>query len=211
MRGRPVLRTILWRRPDPSVVRGLLLALFFLAGALGGHLYAAACDAAAQSVLGRYLADFCAVYDAGGVAAGLGSCILLYFGCVTLAFLMGFSSIGAALIPLLSGSFGFLTMYTISCFVRCYGRGGVALALSLLAVRLLFTMPCFFAMAGEAWPLATELFLVTARRGKRSAPVLYGSRYFALFLLCVVILAVGVCFERLLTPLLFRLALGEVF
>ena len=84
------------------------------------------------------------------------------------------------------------------------------LALGLLTVRLVFTLPCFLAVAGEAWPLATELFLLAVGRGKRSAPVLYGSRYFLLFLLCVLILAAGVCCERLLTPLLFRLAMGEV-
>lgn len=41
MRGRTVLRTI--RLDDPSLLRGLLLAALFLAGALAGHLYAGAC------------------------------------------------------------------------------------------------------------------------------------------------------------------------
>ena len=210
MRGRPVLRTIQWRRLDPSAVRCVLLSLFFLTGALVGHLYAGACSQGAGSARTGYLADFCAVYDAGGVAVGLGSCVLLYFGYVAAVFLLGFASVGAALIPALSGAFGFFTMYTISCFVRCYGRDGVLLALGLLTVRLVFTLPCFLAVAGEAWPLSTELFLLAVGRGKRSAPVLYGSRYFLLFLLCVLILAAGVCCERLLTPLLFRLAMGEV-
>ena len=75
-------------------------------------------------------------------------------------FLLGFASVGAVLIPALSGAFGFFTMYTISCFVRCYGRDGVVLALGPLTVRLVFTLPCFLAVAGEAWPLSTELFLL---------------------------------------------------
>ena len=118
---------------------------------------------------------------------------------------------GAALIPALSGLFGFCSMYAVSCFVRCYGRAGVLLALGALAVRLVFTLPCFLALAEAAWPMSIELFLLSFGRGKRSAPVLYGSRYFLLFVLCAVILAVGVCCERLVTPLLFRLAMGEVF
>ena len=85
------------------------------------------------------------------------------------------------------------------------------LALGALAVRLVFTLPCFLALAEAAWPMSIELFLLSFGRGKRSAPVLYGSRYFLLFVLCAVILAVGVCCERLVTPLLFRLAMGEVF
>ena len=127
-----------------------------------------------------------------------------------LLFLLGFSSAGIALIPALTGLFGFLTMYTVSCFVRCYGRSGVLLAMGVLMVRLIFTLPCFLALAGEAWPLSIELFLLSFGRGKRSAPVLYGSRYFLLFVLCAAVLAVGVCCERFLTPVLFRLALGKV-
>ena len=207
MRGRPFMRTIKWKPLDPSLLRALLLALFFLAGALAGHLCAVSWDVSAQNAMSGYLADYCSVYDTGGVTVSLGSCIALYFSYVTLAFLLGFASVGIVLIPLVSGIFGFLTMYTISGFVCCFGRPGVVLAMGALAVRLLFTLPCFFAMAGAAWPLSTELSMLSFGHGRRSAPVLYGSRYFLIFGLCVVILAVGVSCERLLTPLLFRMAL----
>ena len=208
MRARPLLRTIRLGPIDPSLLRELLLALFFLVGALAGHLCARSWDAVAQSALSGYLRDYCAVYDAGGVSASLGGCVLLYFGYTVLVFLLGFASVGVALIPALSGVFGFLTMYTVSAFVCCFGRQGAALAAGALLVRLLFTLPCFFAMAGAAWPLSTELAMLTFGRGRRSAPVLYGSRYFILFVLCVIILTLGVFCERLLTPLLFRLAMG---
>lgn len=210
MRGRTVLRTIRLGPWDPSLLRSLLLALFFLTGAMMGHLYAGACGEEAHTALEEYLRDYCAVYDAGGVAVSMASCIAIYFGYVLLVFLLGFSSAGVALIPALTGLFGFLSMYTVSCFVRCYGRSGVLLALGVLAVRLIFTLPCFLALAGEAWPLSIELFSLSFGRGKRSAPVLYSGRYFILFVVCVAILTVGVCCERFLTPLLFRLALGRV-
>lgn len=210
MRGRTVLRTIRLGPWDPSLLRSLLLALFFLTGALVGHLYAGSCGGEAQTALEQYLTDYCTVYDAGGVSVSLASCVAIYYGYVLLVFLFGFSSAGVALIPALTGMFGFFTMYTVSCFVRCYGRAGVALALGLLLMRLLFTLPCFLMLAGEAWPLSTELFLLSFGRGKRSAPVLYGGRYFLLFVLCAAVLAVGVCCERFVTPLLFRLALGRV-
>ena len=210
MRGRPVLRTIRLGSADPSLLRGLLLALLFLAGALAGHLYAGTCGEEAPGALDQYLTDYCAVYDTGSAAASLLSCVVMYFGYGLALFLLGFSSAGVALIPALSGLFGFLTMYTVSCFVRCYGRSGVLLAMGVLLVRLVFTLPCFLALAGAAWPLSIELFTLSFGRGKRSAPVLYGSRYFLLFVLCAVILAAGVCCERLITPLLFRMALEEV-
>lgn len=210
MGGRPVPRPARWGEPDPKTIRGLLLALFFLVGAAAGHLCAGAWNEDARASLMAYLTDYCAVYDAGGQTASMAGCLLLYFGYTAALLLLGFSSVGAALIPVLSSAFGFFTMYAVSCFVCCYGRGGVLLAMGALAVRLVFTMPCFFSLAGEAWPLSIELFSLSFGRGKRSTPVLYGSRYFALLVLCLVILSVGVLCERLLTPFLFRLAMDKV-
>lgn len=210
MRGRPLIRAIRWKAMDPSLLRALLLALFFLAGALAGHLCAVSWDVSAQDAMSGYLTDYCSLYDAGGVTISLGSCVALYFSYVTLAFLLGFASVGIVLIPFLSALFGFLTMYTISGFVCCFGRPGVVLAMGTLMVRLLFTLPCFFAMAGAAWPLSTELSMLSFGRGRRSSPVLYGSRYFLLFGLCVVVLTAGIFCERLLTPLLFQAALKGV-
>ncbi len=210
MRGRMVLRTIRLGGWDPNLIRLLLLALAFLAGALGGHLYAGSCGEEAWEALGQYLGDYCRLYDGGGMEISLLSCVVMYFGYAVLLFLLGFSAAGVVLIPALSGAFGFFTMYTVSCFVRCYGRAGAALALGAMVVRLVFTLPCFFLLAEAAWPLSTELFALSFGRGKRSSPVLYGSRYFLWFVLCAVILALGVFCERLLTPLLFRLALGAI-
>ena len=42
---------------------------------------------------------------------------MMYFGYGAALFLLGFSAAGVALIPALSGAFGFFTMYTVSCFV----------------------------------------------------------------------------------------------
>jgi len=179
-------------------------------GSGGGHLYAGSCGEEAWEALGQYLGDYCRLYDGGGMEISLLSCVVMYFGYAVLLFLLGFSAAGVVLIPALSGVFGFFTMYTVSCFVRCYGRAGAALALGAMVVRLVFTLPCFFLLAEAAWPLSTELFALSFGRGKRSSPVLYGSRYFLWFVLCAVILALGVFCERLLTPLLFRLALGAI-
>ena len=210
MRGRMVLRTIRLGGWDPSVLRELALAALFLAGALAGHLYAGSRVEETWTALGRYLDDYCRLCDAGGAETSLVSCLVMYFGYAAALFLLGFSAAGVALIPALSGVFGFFTMYTVSCFVRCYGRAGAALALGAMVVRLVFTLPCFFLLAGAAWPLSTELFSLSFGRGKRSSPVLYGSRYFLWFVLCGVVLALGVFCERMLTPLLFRLALGAI-
>ena len=122
MRGRMVLRTIRLGGWDPSVLRELALAALFLAGALAGHLYAGSRGEETWTALGRYLDDYCRLCDAGGAETSLVSCLVMYFGYGAALFLLGFSAAGVALIPALSGAFGFFTMYTVSCFVRCYGR-----------------------------------------------------------------------------------------
>ncbi len=210
MRGRMVLRTIRLGDWDPAALRSAGLVLCLALGALAGHLYAGACGEDTVNALRAYLTDYCAVYDAGGAGTSLLSCAVLYFGYAAALLVLGFSSAGVVLIPALAGGFGFLAMYTVSCFVRTFGRAGAVLALGLLAVRMVFTLPCFLALAGPAWELSTELFVMSFGRGKRSAPVQYGSRYFLLFLVCAVVLAFGVFCERLLTPALFRMIAAQV-
>ena len=58
----------------------------------------------------------------------------MYFGYVLLLFLLGFSSAGIALIPALTGLFGFLTMYTVSCFVRYRVVRGAPLQLQIVCI-----------------------------------------------------------------------------
>lgn len=210
MRGRMMLRTIRLGDWDPQAMRVVILGLAFAGGAAAGHLFAGSCGEEAWEALSGYLGDYCRLYDAGGAEVSLLNCGAMYYGYAALLLLLGFSAAGVVLIPGLAGVFGFFTMYTVSCFVRCYGRAGAALALGALIVRLIFTLPCFFILADAAWPLSMELFSLSFGRGKRTSPVMYGSRYFLLFVLCAAVLTLGVFCERLVTPLLFRLALGMI-
>ena len=195
--------------PGAGMIRGAVLAVFFLLGSFGGYLY----GANSFGDYGESLRSYFSNLTLSGVAADtydLRFSLLHYFGYPFVLFLLGFSSVGAFLIPALAALFGFLTMFSISALTFVFGHQGVLLAIGMMLVRLLFSLPCFFLMADKAWPLSVELALLSFGRGKRAGPVLYRSSYFFVFLLCVVVLAAGVCAERLLTPFLFRLALEEV-
>lgn len=195
------------RQLDPALVRCGVLGALFLLGAALGRAWAAGADTEA---LRAYLADYCAAAEEGEIFS-LGSALALYFGYCAAVFLLGFVPVGAALIPAASAVLGFLTMYSVSCFAGALGRCGVGLALGAMGVRLVFTLPCFLALSGAAWPAAMELAALRLGRGRRSAPVGYGRRYLLLFLLCAVILAAGVLCERSLSPVCFRLALRGAF
>lgn len=190
-------------RLDPALVRCVVLGALFLLGAALGRAWASRADGEA---LRSYLADYCAAAE-GGEVFSLGSALVLYYGYCAGAALLGFVPLGVVLIPALSGLLGFLTMYSVSCFAGALGRCGVGLALGAMGVRLVFTLPCFLALSGAAWPAAMEL----AARGRHSAPAGYGRRYLLLFFLCAVILAAGVLCERFITPVCFRLALHGAF
>lgn len=204
MRRGSALRVIRMIKPDPATVCVLLLAGCFLFGGLLGQLYAKTCSSQAQDAFRRYLYDCCLWYEQTGVNISTGRTILLYFGAVCVVFLFRFSALGTVAIPLLSVGIGFTSFYTVSCFVQSFGRKGIALAAALTAMRLLFTLPCFFAVAGEALPNSFRLTLLMLGRGKRIGQVLDGGRCVAVFVVCFICLCVGVLCERFLTPILFR-------
>lgn len=210
MRRRSVLRTIRMKKPGPVTASLIILAVLFFLGGIAGDAYSKTCGEAAGDAFREYLSDYCLLYNQNRVNTSLIRCVVLYFGYICIAFLLGFSSLGVVLTPVLSAVFGFSSFYTVSCFAQTFGGTGVFLAASLIAIRLLFTLPSFFLVASEALPLSFRLAVLTAGRGKRIEPLFYNSRYFVLFAVCLAALCVGVCCERLLTPLLFRAAVGEL-
>lgn len=194
------------RGADAPTVQLLCLSLMFLLGAAGGYAYAGYCGDHAQLMLSEYLTGYCELFQRGAESAvPLLTAVRLYYGAVVLSFLFGFTAIGTLVIPAIAGVFGFTSMFAVACFVQVYGRGGAALALGALGVRLVFTLPCFLWLGSYAWRSASSL--LPWPRGKRCAPVLWdGSGFYRLFV-CVVLLMIGVCFERYITPNLFHLAL----
>lgn len=209
MRRHSVLRTIRMRKPGPAAVSLIILAVLFLLGGLTGNFCSQNCDETAKYAFREYLADYCLLNHQNGVSTPLLRCVILYFGYICIAFLLGFSSLGVFLIPVLSAVFGFSSFYTVSCFAQTFGGSGIFLAAALIVIRLLFTLPSFFLVASEAMPLSFRLASLTVGRSKRVEPLFYNSRYFVLFVICLAVLCIGVCCERLLTPLLFRAAVVE--
>ncbi len=203
MRRDSALQVIRTMQPAPVTMSMMALAFCFFLGGLFGHLYAKNCDMTAQTAFHQYLSDYCIWFEQAGGSVPLGRCILLYCSGVCAVFLLGFSSLGIIGIPIFSIGFGFISLYTVSCFVQSFGREGAVLAAALTATRLLFTLPCFLMMSSEALLLSLRLAVLAVGKGKRLAPT-NGGRYLILFLLCLICLCIGVCIERIITPILFR-------
>lgn len=204
MRRGSALRVIRMIKPDPATMSLLFLSGCFLVGGLIGDLYAKSCDAASQAAFRQYLSDYCFWFEQSGASVPIGRCILLYFLPVCVAFLFSFSPFGMVVIPICSAGFGFISFYTVSCFVQSFGKDGILLAASLTALRLLFTLPCYLVVAGKAMVSSIHLLSLSIGRGKRIRSLSDGGGNVIVFAVCLLCLCIGILCERFLTPVLFR-------
>ena len=186
----------------------LLLALFFLCGAILGQVLAGRVPGETGLELRQYLEDY--VRLGGEVSPGAAvSAAAVYFRYPLLAFLLGFASIGVVLLPVSAAAFGFFLSFAVCCFTAAFGPDGVLLALAALGLRCVVTMPCFFLLASSSCGTAAGLAAVSFGSGRRTAPA-SGRVDWRRFGACSLALAAGVCGELTLTPALLRLALERV-
>ena len=186
----------------------LLLALFFLCGAILGQVLAGRVPGETGLELRQYLEDY--VRLGGEVSPGAAvSAAAVYFRYPLLAFLLGFASIGVVLLPVSAAAFGFFLSFAVCCFTAAFGPDGVLLALAALGLRCVVTMPCFFLLASSSCGTAAGLAAVSFGSGRRTAPAC-GRVDWRRFGACSLALTAGVCGELTLTPALLRLALERV-
>ena len=191
-----------------SLLCMLLLALFFLGGAILGQVLADRVPGETGPELRQYLEDY--VRLGGEVSPGAAvSAAAVYFRYPLLAFLLGFASIGVVLLPVSAAAFGFFLSFAVCCFTAAFGPDGVLLALAALGLRCVVTMPCFFLLASSSCGTAAGLAAVSFGSGRRTAPAC-GRVDWRRFGACSLALAAGVCGELTLTPALLRLALERV-
>ena len=210
MQGRRGVRWFDFRgagRYSPGLI---VTTAFFVVGSVAGMRFAALCDPASRAALRDYLIDFCTVMHTGVPEVPLVRTCCIYLFYTVSAFLLGFSSLGVLLLPMLSAVFGFAATFPVACFIQAFSRFGILPAAALLFPRSVSTMFCFLVIASEALPQATRVALLSVGRGKRCEPVFHGKQYFYRFFICVLLLFVGICCERIMTPVLFRAAMEHI-
>lgn len=186
-----------------------LFSLFFLIGLYMGRFFAARQAAQVIPELKRYLDAYAETAGQSGRSAGqIARAFFLYFRYPLAVFLLGFASFGVLVIPPLGALMAFSFSYSVSCFVAALGGKGVLLALSLLGLRYLITLPCFFLLGQGALRTSWELTLCTLGQGRRRAAALYDKTYFLRFFFAAAALALGALLDLWLTPWLLSLAGG---
>lgn len=177
----------------------LVCLCFFCGGVLGCLFVSLACEESVEQI-GQYLADYCRLIEERRIAWSAPSVLWSHgrwlLGCA----LLGWTGLGALMLPLLFGVRGFLFAFGISCFFRLYSSAGLISALLLYVIPALLWVPGLF-LTGF-WGMRESIRLCRNRLSDTAA--LPGST--ASFRLCVmmgfVLLVLCVFFECSLLPVL---------
>ena len=187
----------------------VLLAFFFAGGILLGQALAGRVPDGTGAELRRYLTDFLRLEDGAAEDARAAlSAVVLYFRYPLAAFLLAFTAAGALLLPCVTLVFGCCLSFSVSCFTAAFGTEGALLALAVMGLRCLVTMPCYFLLARPAWAMAAARLPIG--RGRRTAPVACGKAWWRLCGAVALVLLAGVCVELVLPPRMVALVLGQI-
>lgn len=194
-----------------TLPRLVFLALCFAAGIVLGQVLSERFPPSTGEELSRYLQDY--VTLGTGTVSGsrtLLSALVIYFRYPLAAFFLGFASLGVAAIPAVTVAYGFFLSLSVCCFTAAFGRSGVLIALAVMGMRCLVTLPCYFLLAVPSLGTSAALASLSFGSGRRAAPVVYGRGCWKrLAVVCGVLLA-GVCVELFLAPALLESVLERV-
>ena len=116
---------------------------------------------------------------------------------VLAAALLGLTAAGLVLLPVLSVAQGFFLSFSVGCFARALGRGGVYLALAAFGPRCLFVLPCTLLLTVQGLSAA-------ARRRDGQKVRLTEGAYWRRVGLCGLILLIGAALELTFGPRLLQ-------
>lgn len=194
------------RGTDPGRLHSLLLAVFFFLGVLAGI----ALGGRASGSVGEELSAYLSAYSKAAPrqsAAAVWALALAYLRWPAAALLLGFTALGAALVPLTAAAFGFFPAYAVSCLVAAFGTDGLRMALCFFGLRYLVTTPCFFLLAADGWQTAMGRLRAVFGKGR---PLPADKRGRLRPLLVCLILFLGVRCDLRLSPFLFRVLLERI-
>ena len=132
-----------------------------------------------------------------GPSASALSVAAAYFRYPLAAALLGLAAAGLVLLPVLSVAQGFFLSFSVGCFARALGRGGVYLALAAFGPRCLFVLPCTLLLTVQGLSAA-------ARRRDGQKVRLTEGAYWRRVGLCGLILLIGAALELTFGPRLLQ-------
>ena len=122
-----------------------VLFVCFCGAGIAGCLAVSGMGADGVSSLGGYLSGYLSLVTAGDAAApSVWSAGWELCRWPLLAFLLGFTALGAAALPVVFCIRGFLLGYAVAAFVRVFGSRGLLLAFAVFGMTALVSVPVLF-------------------------------------------------------------------
>lgn len=180
----------------------VFLGICFAAGALGGFFFSgwSGNDPVLLDYLTRY---FQTVGQGGGIEPSLWGSIWDLLRWPIFAFLLGSTALGAAGIPLLLGTRGFLMSFAAATFARLFGLSGVAASFAVFGVSALVAVPVLFVVSANAFRQSLGRL-----SGERSPA--WNQRIQALTP-CAGLLVLAVALQQTVMPALFTAVCARLF
>lgn len=176
----------------------VLVCLLLVLGAVLGFAVCRAVPQQDRQELSDYLHQYAqATADGQGPSASALSVAAAYFRYPLAAALLGLAAAGLVLLPVLSVAQGFFLSFSVGCFARALGRGGVYLALAAFGPRCLFVLPCTLLLTVQGLSAA-------ARRRDGQKVRLTEGAYWRRVGLCGLILLIGAALELTFAPRLLQ-------
>lgn len=176
----------------------VLVCLLLVLGAVLGFAVCRAVPQQDRQELSDYLHQYAqATADGRGSSASALSVAAAYFRYPLAAALLGLTAAGLVLLPVLSVAQGFFLSFSVGCFARALGRGGVYLALAAFGPRCLFVLPCTLLLTVQGLSAA-------ARRRDGQKVRLTEGAYWRRVGLCGLILLIGAALELTFGPRLLQ-------
>lgn len=176
----------------------VLVCLLLVLGAVLGFAVCRAVPQQDRQELSDYLHQYAqATADDRGPSASALSVAAAYFRYPLAAALLGLTAAGLVLLPVLSVAQGFFLSFSVGCFARALGRGGVYLALAAFGPRCLFVLPCTLLLTVQGLSAA-------ARRRDGQKVRLTEGAYWRRVGLCGLILLIGAALELTFGPRLLQ-------
>ena len=169
----------------------VLVCLLLVLGAVLGFAVCRAVPQQDRQELSDYLHQYAqATADGRGPSASALSVAAAYFR-------YPLAAAGLVLLPVLSVAQGFFLSFSVGCFARALGRGGVYLALAAFGPRCLFVLPCTLLLTVQGLSAA-------ARRRDGQKVRLTEGAYWRRVGLCGLILLIGAALELTFGPRLLQ-------
>lgn len=191
-----------WDVPAGGVLPALaVVSVCFFLGGLAGCVLAGHVGADAGESLSAYLTHYLQAAGSGALQEpSLPALIWSSLRWPALAILLGFTALGLLGLPILFAVRGFLLAFSISSFVRLFGRAGCLLAVLVFGITGAVAVPVLFVLGVQS--LLAARVLAGRFWGDGKHPVPYGKRYFLRCGMCAAALGVCILLDYLAVPAL---------